>query len=221
MEMRELPLREKITISQKRQAAKSQSSQKSSGAWILVSNLHPKYRISEILGPSQVPTMDAEAQYTALYTFIISVIALSSGKLADSRLARYLDRANIGEITRFSNLASGGGIFDKTEKLLRRMEKDGYIIKVRDTSSGEEVIEWVIGPRGKVEVGQQGVDGMVRTVFGDDEDQEDFRRRLQRSLAHMKVVEARQDRPRQKPNRPQRTDADEGDPEDDEDADSS
>lgn len=71
---------------------------------------------------------------------------------------------------------------DKTEKLLKRMEKDGYIIKIRDNSSGEETVEWMVGPRGKAEVGDQGVRGLVKSVYGESGDAADLDRRLERSL---------------------------------------
>jgi hypothetical protein len=65
---------------------------------------------------------------------------------------------------------------------------------------GEEVIEYMVGPRGKIEVGEKGVAGLVREVYGrpdpdmlngnngntknaeDKEEMEEFESRLQRSL---------------------------------------
>lgn len=52
------------------------------------------------------------------------------------------------------------------EKVLTRMVKEGYLEKRRDTSSGEDLVEYVIGPRGKVEVGVRGVAGLVKSVYG-------------------------------------------------------
>lgn len=70
-----------------------------------------------------------------------------------------------------------------TEKLLQRLAKEGYLEKRRDTTGGEEVIEWVVGPRGKVEVGEKGVQGFVRAVYGaSGQDDEELDRRLERSL---------------------------------------
>jgi len=188
MEMAELPMREKVTLQQKRAAAKSQSQQKTSSAWIVVSTLPLKYKSPDILPPPQARTADTEAQYTALYTFIVSCILLSGGTLADSRLDRYLSRANVNEVTPFSNSIALGA-FDKTEKLLKRMEKDGYIVKIRDNSGGDETVDWIVGPRGKVEIGESGVRGMVQQVYGEVDDGEELERKLQRSLA---VLETRQ-----------------------------
>jgi hypothetical protein len=63
---------------------------------------------------------------------------------------------------------------------------------------GEEVIEYIVGPRGKVEVGSGSVAGLVRAVYGKDGDangdegeiegmeREDFEGRLGRTLgAHV------------------------------------
>lgn len=71
-----------------------------------------------------------------------------------------------------------------TEKLLQRLAKETYLEKRRDTSSGEEIIEWVVGPRGKIEVGERGVQGFVRAVYGGgrEEADEELERKLERSL---------------------------------------
>jgi len=112
---------------------------------------------------------------------VISLIFLSGGSLPDNKLDRYLKRANVDEATASSN-PNAFGALDKTEKLLKRMEKDGYVVKIRDTSSGEETIEWVVGSRGKVEVGDVSVRNMVKTVYGEAEDEAELQRRLERSL---------------------------------------
>lgn len=162
-------------------AQKSQNAQKSSGAWVLTSILPGRFRDADILLPPQVPTTEAESQYTALYTFVISLICLSGGSLPDNKLDRYLKRANVDETTPFTN-SNAFSALDKTEKLLKRMEKDGYVVKIRDNSSGEETIDWVMGSRGKVEVGDVGVRNMVKTVYGDVDDEAELQRKLERSL---------------------------------------
>ena len=188
MEMMELPAREKVTIQQKRAAAKSQSqSQKTVNAWILTSTLPAKFREHDILPPPKAPTAETEAQYAALYTFVVSCIMLNGGSLADSRLERYLSRVNANEVTPFTQ-SGGSAMMDKTEKLLKRMERDGYVVRIRDTTGGDEVIEWMVGPRGKVEIGDQGVRGMVKEVYGDIGDPQELNRRLERSLG---VLESR------------------------------
>jgi len=70
---------------------------------------------------------------------------------------------------------------DKTDKLLQRLIKEGYIVKIKDNTSGEEMIEYKVGPRGMVEVGKEGVANFVRSVYGGEVD--DLEKRLDRSLA--------------------------------------
>ena len=112
------------------------------------------------------------------------MILLNGGSLAEQKLDRYLARTNAEVATPV----------DRTDKLLQRLCKEGYIIKTREMDGGEEVIEYVVGPRGKIEVGAGGVAGLVRTVYGKNkrdhasltefqrEDLEDFEGKLGRSL---------------------------------------
>jgi hypothetical protein len=94
---------------------------------------------------------------------------------------------------------------DKTDKLLARLCREGYLVRTREMDGGEEVIEFMVGPRGKVEVGSSGVAGLVREVYGrgrdsgangeDDSTQmeremrADFEARLRRSLGIVGVQE--------------------------------
>ncbi|KAI9692280.1 MAG: Altered inheritance of mitochondria protein 18 mitochondrial [Bathelium mastoideum] len=164
MEMTELPAKEKVTIAQKRAAQKSSTSS-STKSWIVTSTLPPTFRTADILSAP-------DSSYVALYTFIVSTILLSGGQLPSSKLERYLRRANADETTPVA----------ATDKLIQRLCKDGYIIRVKDTSSGEEMIDYVVGPRGRVEVGEEGVAGLVKSVYGDTADEE-LNKRIQRSLA--------------------------------------
>jgi melanoma-associated antigen len=98
---------------------------------------------------------------------------LNNGSLPEAKLERYLKRANADQWTTIL----------PTEKLLQKLGKEGYLEKRRDTSGGEEVIEWVVGPRGKIEVGETGVQGFVRAVYeGSGQDDEELGRKLERSL---------------------------------------
>jgi melanoma-associated antigen len=174
-----------------------QASQKApsttSKSWILISTLPPEYRLDpNILAPTKSPSEKTEATYTALYTFIISVILLNNGCLPEAKLERYLKRANADQWTPILS----------TEKLLAKLVKEGYLEKRRDTTSGEEVIEWVVGPRGKLEVGERGVQGLVRAVYkGVGEDEEELEEKLNRSLGLQQhqhepiVVETQDDTP--------------------------
>lgn len=75
--------------------------------------------------------------------------------------------------------------FPKTEHLLKRLEREGYIVKVKEpTGAGDEDIYWTVGPRGKVEVGEDGMRGLTRAVYGelDEAEAEELGRNMERSL---------------------------------------
>lgn len=118
-----------------------------------------------------VPTADIEASYVGLYTFIISLILLAGGQLPEAKLERYLRQANADQSTPI----------DRTDKMLTRMIKEGYIVRIKENADGEEMIDYRVGPRGRVEVGEDGVAAMVKTVYGDSAT-DDLEKRIQRSL---------------------------------------
>ena len=212
MEMTELPVKEKVTISQRRGIYTSSNSafpqgfnlccptfrkltipltlvsQPSTAAqrtekqatttktWILTTTLPAKYHTDPaILSPPLVPTSSAESTYVALYTFIHTLLALSpGGSIPESKLTRYLNRMNLSTSTPVGT----------TEKMLQRLVKDGYIIRYRDNTGGEEVVEYIVGPRAKMEIGEEGVRGLVMGVYGKvDAEAEELERALDKSLA--------------------------------------
>ncbi|KAK5457189.1 hypothetical protein LTS15_004970 [Exophiala xenobiotica] len=158
MQLVELPSREKTSLKDRRKEATqtqkpSSNNTTSSKSWILLSVLPPTLKNDPVIvQPTRAPTLETEASYTALYTFILALIYLNNKALTDQKLNRYLKRVNADTYTPFGAL----------EKLLQRMVREGYVEKRRDTSLGEEVVEWVPGPRGKVEVGVNGVAGLSR-----------------------------------------------------------
>ena len=189
MELTELPQREKVKVSQKRAAQRSgtQPTSSSSKSYILTSTLPARYRHPNILPPPQIPSSAAEASYVGLVTFILALIYLSPAKtISESRLEKHLKRMNA------DNYVLNG---EKTEKLLKRMEKEGYINKFRERDGGgEETVDYVLGSRGKVEVGEMGVAGLVRKVYGKkDAEAEELDKRLARSLGD--VVISKKKRP--------------------------
>nr|XP_036588947.1 MAGE family protein [Colletotrichum truncatum]KAF6800589.1 MAGE family protein [Colletotrichum truncatum] len=167
MELRELAVKEKYTMAEKRQALKSGSQAKtSSGVFVLSTTLPTQYRSSIILAPSKAPSAESEAAYVGFYSMIISIIMLSGGELSEQKLRRYLNRVNAE-----TNVAA-----EKTEDILKRMQTQGYVVrKVQKNSAtqaqdGSEDITWLVGPRGQEEVGIDGVAGMVRMVYGEQAD---------------------------------------------------
>jgi hypothetical protein len=180
MVMTELPTKEKHTVAAKRAAQRSGTQSQgasSSKAYVLTSTLPSSLRRMPVLAPARIPSHDAEAAYTGLYSFVIGVIMLSvSQRISDGKLMRYLAKVNADE------MALEG---TKIEEVLKRMEKNGYIVKIREREGvgGEETIDWVVGPRGKLEVGEKGVAGMVKGVYGKTGiEMEELEEKLERSL---------------------------------------
>lgn len=262
MEMVELPQKEKVTISQRKgelslslppwgrsagetfvlmvglimtAAQKVEKPSTSNKAWILCSTLPQIYRTPEILPPTRAPSSAMESSYTGLYTFIISLVLLNGGSVAEQKLERYLKRTNTDTYTPV----------DRTDRFLQRLCKEGYLVRNREMDGGEEIIEYMVGPRGKAEVGALGAAGLVREVYGrqdaaenaddltqaESDQMEDFERRLERSLGLKRRVatgaaengEAQDEQPDNEddeaPRRRQSRRQRQGDGEDDEDSD--
>ncbi|KAL2259902.1 hypothetical protein VTK26DRAFT_6257 [Humicola hyalothermophila] len=186
MEMVELPRKDRslLTAEEKRRAAKSQSQKEpTSNAYVLVSVLPEEYTTPRIIAPSKVQSADGEASYIALYSMIIAIITLSGGELSDPRLRRHLTRLNAAENMPSMNPHSETSATEKTEMVLQRMVKQGYLVKVTESRSAgdeEDATTWHVGPRGKVEVGKESIAALVRTVYGGSDD--DLERKLQASL---------------------------------------
>lgn len=106
--------------------------------------------------------------------------------IPEPKLERYLKRVNA------DNHCLGG---EKTEKILKRMEREGYVVKVRERDGGgDESVDYVVGPRGKAEIGEKGVAGVVRKVYGKkDLEAEELEKRLVRSLGEV-VIDKKNDR---------------------------
>ncbi|KAI0399256.1 MAGE protein [Xylaria palmicola] len=181
MEMAELPVREKRTLKEK-QTAKRGASQASASSrqYILISSLPREYRTQPIIGPSRIPSTAEEAAYVAFYTIVISIITLSSGELSDMKLRRYLTRLNASQ-----NLP-----MDKTDNVLQKLIRQGYLDKVVERVEGDEdAITWCVGPRGKVEISPQSIAQVVSEVWGDLPD--DFDKKLEKSLGVQRIGQGR------------------------------
>lgn len=98
--------------------------------------------------------------------------------MAEGRLEAALERVNAG------NYFLNG---ERTENILKRMERQGYIVKIRERDGGgEETVDYMVGPRGKAEIGERGVAGMARRVYGKkDAEKDELERRLVRSLGEV------------------------------------
>ncbi|KAI0008657.1 MAGE-domain-containing protein [Xylariaceae sp. FL0662B] len=180
MKMYELPVKEKRTLKEKQRATARKAASAnaaSSRQYILVSTLPPKYKSQSIIGPSRIPSSSEEAAYVGFYTMIISLIVLSGGELSDMKLKRYLTRLNASQ-----NLP-----MDRTDNVLQKIVRQGYVDKVVEKSDGgdDDMVTWCIGPRGRIEVPPQSIAAVVTEVWGELPD--DFNKKLQRSLGIQEI----------------------------------
>ena len=111
--------------------------------------------------------------------------------MAEGRLESALARMNAD--TYFLN-------GERTENILKKMERQGYIIKIRERDGGgEESVDYIVGPRGKAEIGERGIAGMVRRVYNKkDAEKDELERRLARSLGEV-VLDAKSSPPAEDP----------------------
>lgn len=136
---------------------------KTADVWTLVTILPRQYR-----EPVVIPAPDPV--YEALYTFIISMIVLSGGVVDELKFGRMMRKAGVEEYNPLG----------PTDKLLQRLIKDGYIVKIKDDRSGEEMFEYMVGPLGKVEVDKHAIANTVRAIWGEGD--EELERKIEKSL---------------------------------------
>jgi melanoma-associated antigen len=142
---------------------------------------------------------------------------LSGGQLPDAKFERILRRTGLEDDTPIQG-------YEKTEKLVKRLEKEGYILKVKEgASNGEEDVFWVLGPRAKIEVGEKGVEGLVKSVYDpqDDEEDEELRRKVARSLGIADGQNRKDSAPKKKGRRRKEDAREDGDEEEEEEDDES
>lgn len=109
---------------------------------------------------------DGEAAYAAFYTMLIAVITLSGGEVRDAKFHQYLTRLNADSTLPSMNPNNRHQPSEHTEAVLQRLIRQGYLVKQSSGEDGEEVT-WYVGPRGKVEVDNEAIAGVVRTVYGE------------------------------------------------------
>ena len=194
MQLVELPSKEKTSLKDRRnQATQTKVPSTTSKSWILVSVLPKAYKENKnIMQPTHAPSVLSESEYTAFYTVVVGMIYLNSNELTEQKLERYLKRFNAETNTPVGTL----------EKTVARMIREGYVEKKRENVGGEDQISYVVGPRGKVEVGMKGTAGVVKSVYGlgavefnngPKMEEEELNKRLSRSLG-IEVGETRGER---------------------------
>ena len=145
---------------------------------MLISTLPAALHDPEILPPAAIPTESEEGTYTGIYTVVVALISLSGGTLNDSKLEHYLKRMHLDDSTPVEG-------YEKPALLLKRMERDGYVVRIKETGpSGEEDISWILGSRAKVEIGDEGVKGLTKAVYNQlgGAEEEELEKRIARSL---------------------------------------
>ncbi|UKZ74313.1 hypothetical protein TrVFT333_001976 [Trichoderma virens FT-333] len=169
MELRELPVREKMTLHEKRQAKDR------------VGRLYPVFNIARRI-PKRIDPEAIQSSKRGARSNIFRILhngrfddMAKRGELSEQKLQRYLMRLNADRM-----LAS-----ERTEVAMKRIERQGYVIKKVDRPpvgyEGDQTITWHVGPRAKEEIGLDGVIGLVREVYGHPED-EAFDKKLRSSL---------------------------------------
>ncbi|KAF1924036.1 MAGE-domain-containing protein [Didymella exigua CBS 183.55] len=175
MQFAELPRGDKVTARQKRAAAGADSQSRASGMWVLQTTVPAQYRLAPAIGPARRADGaedDAAAAYVGLYTMVIALVTIGGGRLPEGKLDRALRRMNAEQTTPV-------GTKDAT---LALMVRDGYIVKVREAVGGDETVDYMVGPRGKVEVGAEGFAQLIRAMYGDDGDVGDVEGKIKRTL---------------------------------------
>lgn len=155
MEMVELPVREKTKLAARRNAQNADKAPNSSNSYILTSVLPPQFMVPEIVQLRG----EGEKSYTGLVTFITALIYLNGRALPAVKLDRYMRTLNANEYTPCGAL----------DTVLQRMQKHGYIIRIKDNTGEETQYEYHLGPRAKVEIGEDGIKSLIKTVYGDEE----------------------------------------------------
>ncbi|RPA85700.1 MAGE-domain-containing protein [Ascobolus immersus RN42] len=160
MQLAELPQKERVTLTQRRNAAASGEGS-SSKAWILVSTLSEDYRraAADIL----VGGTEKEHAYMTFVTMVVVLIYLNGRMLQEAQLDSAMET--------FFNMRpeSTHPVLGKTSRLYEVMEKQGYIMKVKDSSSGQTNIEYYVGPRAKLEIGEEGAVQFIAQMFPNQE----------------------------------------------------
>ncbi|KAG9242140.1 MAGE family-domain-containing protein [Calycina marina] len=171
MEMCELPAKEKITLREKKAAQKSKSVATST-SYILKSILPAEYQSPKIIPPSTIVSASEEASYVGLCTMIVTLISMSpQQQCLEAKLLSYLAKLNLDTYM----------LGEKTAVILKKMSAQGYIYKSVEKTPDDETILWLVGPRGKIEIGNDGIAGFVSEVYGESAPV-DLEKRLDKTL---------------------------------------
>jgi hypothetical protein len=107
---------------------------------------------------------------------VIALITISGGMMPEGKLDRALRRMNADNSTPLGT----------KEKTLKLIVDNGYVARIKETQAGgEETVDYIVGPRGKLEVGRAGVADLVRMMYGqggEEVEEEELEKRIERTL---------------------------------------
>lgn len=143
-------------------AAKNKSQGTGVKQFILTSTLPSAFRKLPVLAE---PTDTTDLTYQGLVAMIVSLIYANNGILPQGTSLRsmWLIGESLNRYLRHLSIEDDTPLMS-TEKLLKQMEKQGYIVKERDLVTEEIRHDFYLGARGKVEVGKEGAKELVKKV---------------------------------------------------------
>ncbi|KAK6516894.1 hypothetical protein TWF506_006778 [Arthrobotrys conoides] len=196
-QMVELPaITEKISLAQQRRqaaadaqrgdsnagstAAEAKKKKEAAGSksWQLVSILPDIYRLPILISP-QLPD---DQTLLGIGSAIVTLVYLSGSSMGEKVLQRHLRKFGVEDrIPVEGNRESG-----KMENIMGRLVREGYLVKLKDEviPGQEQTYTYVVGPRGKLEVGREGTTRFVKKIYEgvDGEVDEGFERKVNRAL---------------------------------------
>lgn len=113
---------------------------------------------------------------------ILTLVYLSGRSLNEATLKRHLRKLGIDERV----LVEGNKESGKMENILGKMVKEGYLVKLKDevVPGQDQSHTYVVGPRGKLEIGRGGVEEFVKQIYQgvDGEIDDGFDRKINRAI---------------------------------------
>ncbi|KAF3937084.1 hypothetical protein ABW19_dt0207197 [Dactylella cylindrospora] len=190
--MVELPAQtEKITLAQQRRQAaaeaqrggqateKKKSAEKATvKSWHVINILPEKYRIPIV----HAPVLPDDRTVLGIGMIIVAIVYLSSRSLSENTLRRHLRKFGIEDRIPVEGNRETGSM----ENIMGKLIREGYLVKLKDevVLGQEQTFTYVIGPRGKLEMGREGVHNIVAKIYEgvDGEVDEGLERRINRAI---------------------------------------
>ncbi|KAF3206331.1 hypothetical protein TWF106_000716 [Orbilia oligospora] len=196
-EMVELPaITERISLAQQRRQAaadaqrgdsnagstaaeqKRKKEASSSKSWQLVSILPDQYRLPILMSP-QLPD---DQTILGIGSAIVTLVYLSGRSVGEKVLLRHLRKFGVEDRIPVEGNRENG----KMENIMGKLIREGYLVKLKDevVPGQEQTYTYVVGPRGKLEVGREGATRFVKKIYEgvDGEVDEAFERKINRAL---------------------------------------